>query len=309
MARAALVSCMRNEGPGLLEWVAYHLTIGFDHVAVATNDCTDGSDQMLDRLAQIAPLSHHPHIPAPGQAPQDSGIATIFATLTSAQMDWVLHIDADEFLCVGLGDGSVRDLLAAAGHGDVIALAWRNFGAHPDPGWAHGHVLPEIIWGQDDTDLRGIAFKSMFRRADFAHANDHMPRAARNPAPLVVNAQGDDLHNFQVLDDSRVYRRYSPPELALRRAAACINHYAIKSDRLFSLRGARGDGQALDTGKYRPDSFWYRAANRRETLQTRILRHWPATERHLRRLRRDPVLRALERDCRAYHDALLRSHA
>ncbi len=49
-ARGALTSA-RNEGSYLLDWIAYHRSIGFDHIFIYTNDNTDGSDDLLDRLA------------------------------------------------------------------------------------------------------------------------------------------------------------------------------------------------------------------------------------------------------------------
>ena len=39
-----IVTAMKNEGPFILEWAAYHLSIGFDRFLVYTNDCDDGTD-------------------------------------------------------------------------------------------------------------------------------------------------------------------------------------------------------------------------------------------------------------------------
>ena len=38
---------MRDEGPYLLEWVAYHRLIGFTDIVVCSNDCVDGSPAHL----------------------------------------------------------------------------------------------------------------------------------------------------------------------------------------------------------------------------------------------------------------------
>ena len=51
MPPVALVSCMRNEGIHILEWLAYHKVIGFGPMVICTNDCADGSDTLLDLLA------------------------------------------------------------------------------------------------------------------------------------------------------------------------------------------------------------------------------------------------------------------
>jgi hypothetical protein len=48
--RTAIVTTMKNEGPFILEWIAYHRAIGVDDFLIYTNDCTDGTDTMLQML-------------------------------------------------------------------------------------------------------------------------------------------------------------------------------------------------------------------------------------------------------------------
>ena len=40
--RTLIVTCMKNEGPFILEWLAYHRMIGVDDFLIYTNDCDDG---------------------------------------------------------------------------------------------------------------------------------------------------------------------------------------------------------------------------------------------------------------------------
>jgi hypothetical protein len=56
--RRVIVTTMKNEGPFILEWLAYHRAIGFDDFLIYTNDCTDGTDAML-RLLQEKGLVQH----------------------------------------------------------------------------------------------------------------------------------------------------------------------------------------------------------------------------------------------------------
>ncbi len=50
------VSMMKDEGPFLLEWIAHHhLAVGFTDILVYTNDCSDGTDDMLMRLEELGP--------------------------------------------------------------------------------------------------------------------------------------------------------------------------------------------------------------------------------------------------------------
>jgi hypothetical protein len=63
--RITAVTMMRDEAPALLEWVAFQDAIGFDRIVVYTNDCRDGTDAMLDRLARSARRSSAGTIPRP----------------------------------------------------------------------------------------------------------------------------------------------------------------------------------------------------------------------------------------------------
>ncbi len=51
--RAVAVLTVRNEGSFLIEWLAHHRACGFSDFLVFSNDCTDGTDLMLDRLAAL----------------------------------------------------------------------------------------------------------------------------------------------------------------------------------------------------------------------------------------------------------------
>jgi hypothetical protein len=47
---ACLLTTVRNEGVYLLEWLAYHRSIGFEHAFIYTNDNTDASGPLLESL-------------------------------------------------------------------------------------------------------------------------------------------------------------------------------------------------------------------------------------------------------------------
>ena len=47
-----VISTMKDEAPYILEWIAHHRGIGFTDFLIYTNDCSDGTDLLLDRLAQ-----------------------------------------------------------------------------------------------------------------------------------------------------------------------------------------------------------------------------------------------------------------
>ena len=52
------ILCVRNEGAFLLDWLAHHQSCGIDHVVALSNDCADGTDTLLDRLAELGHVTH-----------------------------------------------------------------------------------------------------------------------------------------------------------------------------------------------------------------------------------------------------------
>jgi len=117
----------KNEGAFLLEWIAYHKTIGFTDIVILSNDCEDGSDEMLDHLSKSGEIIH-----LRNDGPYDDrGIQ--FAALKRAdrqkavkEADWIIHLDIDEFLNIHVGDGQIADLIAALPDADAIALTSDN---------------------------------------------------------------------------------------------------------------------------------------------------------------------------------------
>jgi hypothetical protein len=52
------VTTQKNEGAFLLEWIAYHKIIGFTDIVILSNDCEDGSDEILDHLSKSGEIVH-----------------------------------------------------------------------------------------------------------------------------------------------------------------------------------------------------------------------------------------------------------
>ena len=52
------VTTKKNEGAFLLEWIADHKIIGFTDIVILSNDCEDGSDEMLDHLSKSGEIIH-----------------------------------------------------------------------------------------------------------------------------------------------------------------------------------------------------------------------------------------------------------
>ena len=53
-----VISTMKDEGPYILEWLAYHRAISFTNFLIYTNDCSDGTDTMFDLLQSKGFVQH-----------------------------------------------------------------------------------------------------------------------------------------------------------------------------------------------------------------------------------------------------------
>ncbi len=107
-APRTLLGTVKDEGPYLLEWICYYKLIGFDRIVLASNDCADGTRQMLDYLHEANEITHVENsVPAPGENPdpQNRAYDRFWADETIRASEWVLVADADEFLDIRVGDG------------------------------------------------------------------------------------------------------------------------------------------------------------------------------------------------------------
>jgi len=90
---------------------------------ILSNDCEDGSDEMLYHLLKSGETIH-----LRNNGPYDDrGIQ--FAALELAgrqkavkEANWIRHLDIDEFLNIHVGDGQISDLITALPEADAIAL-------------------------------------------------------------------------------------------------------------------------------------------------------------------------------------------
>ena len=140
--RITAVSMMKDEGPFVLEWIAHHLAVGFTDIVVYTNDCSDGTDDMLIRLEELGLAHHRRNVIPEGLRPQPSALNHAQAEPLVGESDWVLVFDADEFLCIRYGDGTLDTLLDAVKAQDAngIVITWRIFGSGGVHVWSRDPV-------------------------------------------------------------------------------------------------------------------------------------------------------------------------
>ena len=234
---------MKDEGPFILEWVAHHLVTGFDAIYVASNDCSDGSDRLLAALDRAGYITHVPNVLAPGDIPQHAGYDRIRKRHAIDSADWLMMLDADEFLNVHLGTGQVRDLTDwAAPEVDVIALCGMGFTDAPHLNWQPGRVCAQFTQTLARDHKANGAVKSLTRGPSrFRFIHNHSMVGWRGAGEVQV-MRGDGTR-FSLPVEVPLWKRlrnFAPRDITHRLAQ--YNHYAVKTYDAFMLRGLRGRG-------------------------------------------------------------------
>ena len=258
--RTLAITCVKNEGAFLLEWLAHHRTCGFTDFLVFSNDCTDGTDAMLDRLATMGWLTHVRNEGPHPEGPQWSGLKLADKHPLMHSADWVLFCDVDEFVNIHVGDRSVQALLAAQPLATAIALTWRMFGNAGVVDYADMPVTQSFVHAAPATfgwPWRAQLFKTLFKNdGTYRKLGVHRPRSP-DPARLVDQHWFDGSgHALPVsFHTGRIFSDYTRNNYGLVQ----LNHYALGSMQGFLVKADRGranrDAGSFDMGYWVERNF------------------------------------------------------
>lgn len=236
------ILCVRNEAAFLLEWLAHHRATGFDDFLVFSNDCADGTDTMLDRLAQMGLLTH-----IRNDGPYDKGGIQFTALRKAAKMaqvkqaDWILPLDVDEFVNIHTGDHTLSALHSAVPEASAITLTWRLFGTSGHARYEDTPILdtftrcaPAVMhW-----PWRASMFKTLYRNdGTYRKPGVHRPRDP--DTEKITQARWFDGAGRALPDDfrtKRLFSNYSQDNYALVQ----LNHYPLGALESYVLKADRG---------------------------------------------------------------------
>jgi hypothetical protein len=297
MSRFVIVTPMKNEGPFILEWVAHNLAIGADVIAVFSNDCTDGSDALLDRLDAMGKLRHVDNT-SKQPAPQRRAYRRFLKMAIAGPEDWVIPIDADEYINVKTGDHTLRALTAAVPEARTLSMTWRLFGNGGVTDYEDRFLTDQFTRAAADITRRppqAWGLKTMFKRGLWEHIGVHRPKrptAAHFADLRWVNGSGQPMPERYM---SGAWR--SGPD-SLGYDLVQLNHYALKSCESYLVKKARG--RAHHGGEALGLEYWQKMNhNRIEDRSIDAIR--PAKLAIYEELLSDPDLRRLHEACCARH--------
>lgn len=285
--RRILFSAQKDEGPFLLEWVAYHKAIGFSDIIIVSNDCTDGGDDLLDILSDAGELTHiKQQVPA-GVAPQKNAERLAREAGSFADGDWILWLDLDEFLIPSPPAEHVDDLIEAMGEAHALMIAWRFFGDSGNTGWPGRHVSRDFLMAAPRKKGANAQVKTLFRYGPAVERLDiHRPvlapgtRRTDFPAMTSSGSPADDLFYDTSRDRpfNRLVNQRRPYILAQ------IAHFSIRTPTMFVRKAQRGDGYYADPNAVARDAQMYRRRNFNTVTEDGLAQRKPATDREMIRL-------------------------
>lgn len=239
MTKFVIITPMKNEGPFILEWVAHNLAIGADKIAIFTNDCSDGSDALLDRLDSMGKVNHFDNT-SRRNAPQRRAYRRFMKMDLAGEDDWVIPIDADEFINIKTGDHTLQALTEAVPEARTLSMTWRLFGNSGVEKYAPDFLTDQFTFAAPEHKPRppqAWGLKTMFQRGIWDHIGVHRPKRAKvdNFAQTHwYNGSGKMMPERYMTESWR-----SGPD-SVGYDLVQLNHYAVKSCESYLVKKARG---------------------------------------------------------------------
>ncbi|MEP2889221.1 glycosyltransferase family 2 protein [Tateyamaria sp.] len=296
-----IVGCMKNEGPYIIEWVAYHRAMGVDNFLIYTNGCEDGTSELLDRLQDMGVLQHRSNDGWKGNSPQQYALNQSLKEPLIKNADWIIHIDVDEFMNVRTGNGTLQDFFDAVPDATNVAMTWRLFGHNGVTDLADEFVVdqfdhcapkfcpkPHTVWG----------FKTMFKNIGaYEKISCHRPnklKPGKKDKVAWVNGSGKDMTKEVAENGWRSSKKSIGYDLLQ------LNHYALRSAESFLIKRQRG--RALHVDRSIGINYWIRM-DWSDFRDITIKRNVPRLKAEYDRLMSDDLLRGWHETGLAWHRA------
>ena len=249
---ACIIAAARNEGPYLLDWLAYHRAIGFEHVFLYTNENEDGSDELLTLLARAGEITLIENERTHAIGPQLKGY-THALTMMPQTLDfrWAALLDIDEY--IGF-DSTVFDDFPAylatqeTQRVDAIALCWLMFAAAPEEGWSDAGTPARFT--RRERAVHELV-KSLIRPNRFWYSQPHFPTATLD-APFDYRSADGGIHHHPYITGRGPAQAGAPSA-----EQAWINHYMLRTaqEALWKWSRGRGDLATASPDRMRPLDF------------------------------------------------------
>lgn len=300
-ARFLITTCMKDEGPFIIEWLAWHKSIGIEDFVIFTNDCTDGTDLLLDRLEEMDLLRH---LPNPALATGSSEFQPLALAYTPhlsefKNADFYISMDVDEFINIRLGKGHMADLLADTGPFDALSISELNHGSNKIEEYKPGLMIEQFPRHQRETPgefraRRGV--KTIVRLGSkIKHIRNHRPDLRHDAGDVRwLNGSGEEissLHDDPEQNGIDVRGSYKK---------VVLDHFPLRSLNSYLVKMFRGD--VVVKNKMVSQRYW-RQRDRDSDLSSNFNRQKAGFQKEYDKLMKDKKLAKIHKDCCDAHQA------
>lgn len=238
----AIVTCIKNEGEDLVEWLCFHRRVGVSRFIIYDNLSTDATSRILASVPFADEIEVR-RIAKP--SPQKAAFADALKRYRRT-LDWVAFLDGDEFI-VPLGGTTIVDKLAELEMRGVdgLGIHWRIFGSS-------GH----------EERPSGLVTESFTRRApDTFKPHAHVKSLVRiSKVEAMVTQHYFRMAGVFLLDDGS---EPGPDFIGISERGSsygqdlAVHHYITKSHAQCMAKIVRGRPKpSWSKNKFRPPSYW-----------------------------------------------------
>jgi len=258
ICRDVAVFCtVKDEGPFILEWVAWSRLIGFSSIYIAQNDSTDGTIELLECLHDagiITYLDNSFSTPNGGRPPsfQSRAYRLFLKQAKTANLTWAMALDIDEFLYLLPSNKGVEEVGDLTDESiDEIRLNWRFLSSPTEQ-----HFVDKLVTSRfqmtkelDAIEKNPTPVKTIFRVANAKALGPHFPDAYIRKPRRIINGSGLDMVQSR--------------KVSVTDPGGCSNafvaHYRTKDLESFLMKGVRGLANINSTERY--DQKYWEMAN------------------------------------------------
>lgn len=255
-----LATCVRNEGPYLLEWVVFHRMLGFDEVIIFSNDNDDGSDDLLQAMKKHGLIDWRPRRINAGDSPQMSAFLSLSKELLEknvrGKQDYLAWFDCDEFLVLRKHE-TIKDLLNYYSYPDSLLINWKHFGSNNHEKYGEDLTINRFVRCDIDNSLnKGFKAVSKINNDLYKRLENHRPIARSGYWGRVQYANDLSVQEYsnsykipreQLLNGKLARAFFDTPFF---HEVCHLNHYATRSVEEYLWKAARGNGWlAVDADK------------------------------------------------------------
>lgn len=298
--RCAIVTTMKNEGPFILEWLAYHRAIGFDDFIIYTNDCTDGTDELLDLLQSRGFVQHRDNpFRQTDLKPQHAALQAADDEDVIRNATWVTCIDVDEYINIKTGKGTLDDLFKAVPDANLISMTWRLFGNGNVHEFKDQFITEQFLRCAPEFARKphqAWGFKTLYKTLGiFKKLGVHRPKGL-NPQLWEqinwVNGSGVPMPQNMFRNGWRSTVETYGYDLVQ------LNHYAVRSAESFLVKRDRGRVNHVDRDQGL--AYWFRMNNNADEDHS-ILPRLDAAKSEMENFLSDPEIAAMHAHCILKH--------